>query len=110
MMDFGFGINPSSTINLDKVDFTLYNRLLEIEPQAAQCMACGSCTSTCAAGPFSGMSVRKVILGIQRGQDVSGMLRNCMLCGKCTMVCPRGINTRHLILSLCRIYEGGQKK
>jgi Fe-S oxidoreductase len=53
------------------------------------------------------MSVRKVILGIQRGKEkeAAAMLKGCMLCGKCTMVCPRGINTRHLILSLCRIYE-----
>ena len=53
------------------------------------------------------MSVRKVILDIQRGKEkeAAAMLKGCMLCGKCTMVCPRGINTRHLILSLCRIYE-----
>ena len=51
------------------------------------------------------MSIRKVVLNLQRGRDIEKMLSNCMLCGKCTMVCPRGINTRHLILSLCRIYE-----
>jgi Fe-S oxidoreductase len=38
------------------------------------------------------------------------MMSNCMLCGKCTMVCPRGINTRHLILSICRIYDKEEKK
>ena len=57
---------------------------------------------------FSGMSVRKVILNLQRGKDISAMMQNCMLCGKCSMVCPRGINTRHLILSLCRIYREGK--
>lgn len=105
-MKFGFKISPSSTLNLDKVDLTLYNRLCEIEPDARKCMACGSCTATCTAGPYSGMSVRKVILDLQRGgeKDAGRMLRNCMLCGKCSMVCPRGINTRHLILSFCRIY------
>jgi Fe-S oxidoreductase len=52
------------------------------------------------------MSVRKVLLGLQRGrmQEVEKMLSNCMLCGKCTMVCPRGINTRRLILNVCRLY------
>ena len=56
---------------------------------------------------FSGMSIRKVILNLQRGREKEAvaMMRNCMLCGKCTMVCPRGINTRHLILSICRIYK-----
>lgn len=110
-MKFGFRISPSSTLNLDTVDLTLYNRLCEIEPDARKCMACGSCTATCTAGPYSGMSVRKVILDLQRGKEkeVEQMLRNCMLCGKCTMVCPRGINTRHLILSLCRIWEEEKK-
>jgi Fe-S oxidoreductase len=32
-------------------------------------------------------------------------LKSCMLCGKCYIVCPRGINTRHLILSICKIYN-----
>ena len=106
-MDFGFGINPSATVNLDTVDLSLYDKLAEIEPDIRKCMACGSCSATCTAAPWSGMSVRKVILGLQRGKDVSGMLSNCMLCSKCTMVCPRGINTRHLVLSLCRIYDKG---
>jgi len=104
-MDFGFKISPSAAIDLDKVDLTLYNKLVELEPDALKCMACGSCSATCTAQPWSGMSVRKVLLALQRGRDVSGMLSGCMLCGKCTMVCPRGINTRHLILSLCRIYD-----
>lgn len=104
-MDFGFKINPSSAVDLDKVDLTLYNRLVEIEPDVLKCMACGSCSATCTAQNWSGMSVRKVILALQRGRDVSAMLSGCMLCGKCTMVCPRGINTRHLLLSLCRIYD-----
>ena len=105
MMDFGFRLSPSSAIDLDKVDRSVYEDLVILEPDIKMCMACGSCSATCTAGPYSGMSLRKVILGLQRGTDVSKMLSCCMLCGKCTMVCPRGINTRHLILSICRIYE-----
>lgn len=104
-MDFGFKINPSAAVDLDKVDLTLYNRIVEIEPDALKCMACGSCSATCSSQQWSGMSVRKVLLSLQRGRDVSAMLSGCMLCGKCSMVCPRGINTRHLLLSLCRIYN-----
>lgn len=106
MMDFGFKISPSSTINLDKVDLEKFEELHRIEPDVYKCMACGSCSSSCPAGKFSGMSVRKLILYLQRGKEkeAAAMLKNCMLCGKCTMVCPRGINTRHLILSVCRIY------
>lgn len=104
-MDFGFKISPSSTIDLDKVDLSLYDQLVRMEPDIRKCMACGSCSATCMASGYSGMSVRKVILNLQRGKDVTRMLSNCMLCGKCSMVCPRGINTRHLILSLCRIHD-----
>lgn len=104
-MDFGFKISPSSTVNLDKVDMSLYHKLEQKCPDIRTCMACGSCSATCTAGPFNGMSVRKVILGLQRGTDVSAMLGGCMLCGKCTMVCPRGINTRRLILETCRLWN-----
>lgn len=105
MMEFGFRLSPSSTIDLDRADLSLYRNIERLEPDMKTCMACGSCSATCTAGQYSGMSMRKVILGLQRGTDVSGMLSCCMLCGKCTMVCPRGINTRHLILSICRTYE-----
>ena len=110
-MDFGFGIAPSSTINLDKVDRSRFTRLHELEPDVYTCMACGSCSSTCPAGRFSGMSVRNLIRALQRGKEKEAvrMLKGCMLCGKCSMVCPRGINTRHLILSICRIYNEEQQ-
>ena len=61
-MDFGFKLSPSSAINLDKVDLSLYERLATLEPDVRICMACGSCRATCTAGPYTGMSVRKVIL------------------------------------------------
>ena len=112
MTDFGFKLSPSSAIDLDKVDLSLYRRLAELEPDLRICMACGSCSAACTAAPFTGMSVRKVILALQRGKEkeAAKMLSGCMLCGKCTMVCPRGINTRHLILSLCRIYGAETKE
>ena len=109
-MDFGFRPAPSPAINLDEVDLELYRKAALLEPDIRICMACGSCSATCTASPYSGMSVRKVILCLQRGRkaEAASMLRNCMLCGKCTMVCPRGINTRHLILSICRVYDDGE--
>jgi len=105
MIDFGFGLSRSAAVNLDEADLSLYRQLEKLEPGVRTCMACGACTATCSASPWSQTSVRKVILALQRGQDPGPYLQNCMLCGKCTMVCPRGINTRHLILSLCRIYR-----
>lgn len=104
---FGFSISPSSAVNLDGIDRTRFEELCRMEPDALRCMSCGSCSATCPAGEFSGMSVRKVLLCLQRGKEAEAfrMMNNCMLCGKCTMVCPRGINTRHLILSISRIYS-----
>ncbi len=106
-MDFGFNLQPSSAVNLDKVDLDIYRRLLSTDPDASTCMACGSCSATCTASEWSGMSVRRVLNDLQRGKvnDARKMLSACMLCGKCTMVCPRGINTRHIILTLCRILD-----
>ena len=105
MTEFGFSLSRSSSVELDAVDIGLYRELERLEPGVRICMSCGSCSAGCTAEPWSGMSVRKLILALQRGKDVEKMLNCCMLCGKCTMVCPRGINTRHLILSLCRIYK-----
>ena len=106
-MEFGFSLNPSSAIELDKLDLSLYEKLCRLEPTASTCMACGSCSATCTAAGYSGMSVRKLLLDLQRGRnrEVEQMLSHCMLCGKCTMVCPRGINTRKVILTVSRLYE-----
>ena len=52
MVDFGFGLVPSSRINLDLFDKEKYAELVEIEPDARICMACGSCTAVCTAGKF----------------------------------------------------------
>lgn len=107
MGKFGFTLNPSSRIDLDKTDTEKFARLVEIEPDVLKCMACGSCTASCTAGKFVKTSVRSAILALQNGkeQDAVTMLQGCLLCGKCTMVCPRAINTRHLILSILTVYN-----
>lgn len=106
MGKFGFTLNPSSRIDLDKVDREKFNILVEIEPDVLKCMACGSCTASCTAGKFVKTSMRSAILALQNGkeEDAKEFLKGCLLCGKCTMVCPRAINTRHLILSILKIY------
>lgn len=111
MNDFGFKLSPSSAINMDSLDQTRLNALIAAEPDVLKCISCGSCTATCTSGRFYDMGLRKVIIYLQRGREKEAleMLSHCMLCGKCTMVCPRGINTRHLILSICRIYKTDSK-
>ena len=106
MVKFGFALNPSSRIDLDKTDREKFAQLVELEPDVLKCMACGSCTASCTAGKFVRTSLRSAILALQNGRerDAKDMLKGCLLCGKCTMVCPRAINTRHLIMSILKIY------
>ncbi len=106
MVDFGFGLVPSSRINLDLFDKEKYEELASVEPDVRKCMSCGSCTAVCTAGKFTTTSLREAIESIHNGQPGKAleMLGSCQFCGKCAMVCPRGINTRHLILSINKIY------
>jgi len=106
MMDFGFTINKSSRIDLDRFDKAGFDKLAKIEPDVRKCMACGSCTASCSAGQFHRTSVRSAILSIQNAKENEAveLLKGCMLCGKCQMTCPRGINIRHLILSILKFY------
>lgn len=107
MIDFGYGISPSSAINLERFDRARFDRLCAEEPDVLKCMACGSCAASCPTAGHGNMNLRKVILILGRGcdSDALAMTRSCMLCGKCLLVCPRGINTRHLILSINKIYK-----
>lgn len=107
MPKFGYTLSPSSRINLNDIDRAKFNRLVEREPDVLKCMGCGSCTATCSAGKFTRTTLRSSILALRNGQEKEALdlLKGCMLCGKCLMVCPRAINTRHLILSICKTYE-----
>ena len=107
MVDFGFGLVPSSRINLDSFDKDKYEELVSIEPDARICMACGTCTAVCTAGKFVHTSLREAIEDIFNAKPDSALavLKACQLCGKCSMVCPRGINTRHLIMSINKVYS-----
>lgn len=105
-MDFGYSLSKSSTMKIENLDNSKFKALAKLEPDATKCIGCGCCTASCSAGVFADMSLRQILLSLQRDcQDkYLPMLQNCMLCGKCMLVCPRGINTRHLILSICKIY------
>ncbi len=107
MIDFGFGISPSSRMDLNRVDQEKYARLVKLEPDVTCCIGCGSCTASCSAGVFSRTSLRSALLALQNGkeQEALSLLGACMFCGKCLMVCPRGLNTRHMILSIHKIYS-----
>ncbi|MDI9551870.1 MAG: 4Fe-4S dicluster domain-containing protein [Bacteroidota bacterium] len=106
MVDFGFSLSPSSRIDLDEFDRKTFDRLLALEPDAKKCMECGSCSAVCTASRYTETSVRRALHALRNGCAAQAVeeLKGCQFCGKCTMVCPRGINTRHLILSILKIY------
>ena len=68
------------------------------------CIGCGGCTATCTAGNLTEFNIRKLQMLVKRGEtkEVGDHLQKCMLCGKCLLVCPRGVDTRHMILSLLK--------
>lgn len=107
MVNFGFGLLKSSRIDLDLFNREKFDSLVAIEPDVLKCIACGSCTAVCTAGNFTLTSLRAAIEEIRNGKDNDAldMLKGCQLCGKCMMVCPRGINTRHLIMSISKVYS-----
>ncbi len=107
MVDFGFKLSKSSAIVLGETADARFARLVALEPDVVRCMSCGSCAGSCTAASFTTLSLRRVILDLQRGQtaDATGQIKHCMLCGKCTLVCPRGLNTRHIILSILQVYS-----
>ena len=107
MVDFGFGLVPSSRMNLDLFDKEKFDKLTALEPDARICMACGSCTAVCTAGQFTATSLRDALDSIVNAKEDKALdsLKACQLCGKCSMVCPRGINTRHLIMSINKVYS-----
>jgi heterodisulfide reductase subunit C len=104
MINWGFSINKDTSIDFDKNDRSLYQKLCKAEHSLQICIACGSCGGTCTAAQFTDFSFRTMILHVQRGDmsELDQEIKKCMFCGKCTLVCPRGVNTRH-ILSL--LYE-----
>ena len=101
-MVFGYSINQSSKIDLDRVSRKFAMQVLRHEPSLASCVGCGSCVSTCSAGRFTPFSLRKLQLMVKRGltDHISAEAEKCMLCGKCQMICPRGVNTRNLVLAI----------
>ena len=101
MLNFGYGINKSCRIDLDK-NLDIIQEVAKIEPSFLLCIGCGCCTATCSVNNFSIFNLRKTQLLVNRG-ELKGLrkeIEKCMLCGKCQMICPRGINTRNIVLAL----------
>ena len=111
MNRFGFQISTARSIDLDRADAKLRQRLLEAVPSYRYCIGCGGCTATCSAGAFTDFNIRKTHFLFSRRQydrlrkevPTENDLNRCMLCGKCSLVCPRGVNTRGLIVEMRKL-------
>lgn len=102
MTDFGFSISKPQSIDTNVMDVSRLKDLEAKVPSFKRCISCGACTATCSAAQFGSFNIRR-IHNLYRWDQRKGLekeLQKCMLCGKCTLVCPRGVNLRHLIISL----------
>ena len=106
-LDFGYSINQSSKIDLDYTSKDIAVKLLQSAPSFAACIGCGTCMATCSAGRFTSLNLRRLQLMVMRGQtdEVLSETEKCMLCGKCQMICPRGVNTRHVVLTMNKLLQ-----
>lgn len=104
---FGFKLSPSSRIDMDSADRSLFEKILKEQPDIIQCIACGSCAASCTAGNYTKVNLRKVIVLLDRGcnKEAKDLLKGCMLCGKCSLVCPRGLNTRNIIFKINQLIK-----
>ncbi len=111
MINFGYNINHDRQIDLDNCDRRVAEFISKIEPTFNTCIACGTCTTTCSAGRFTDFNPRMLYTLVKRGQinEVEKEIEKCMLCGKCQLACPRGINTRHIILSIQKALDKTKK-
>ncbi len=116
--NFGFEIQTGRQIDLDRVDTSFADELMDAVNAWSACINCGSCAATCTAGQNGGLNFRQLHYKIRRyiaetdnsqsfpkendrlETDNLLSLRNCFLCGKCQLVCPRGIPTRYLAIQI----------
>ena len=104
-MNFGYSLNSSRTIDLDKLDKKAQQSFTDVIPTFKRCFACGGCSATCSAQQHTDFNVLKCNLLFRRGEmdTLAKELEKCMLCGKCTLVCPRNVNTRAMIIKMRKV-------
>ena len=98
---WGYSVDKSKLIDLDKGDFDLYPAILQKVPGLRACIFCGSCSATCTVQQ-DGMNFRLIHLSLVRGEvnSLKELSAACLLCGKCTLICPRNIDTRSVVYNL----------
>jgi len=98
---------PPKRIDFDANNRELAKFVLEKEPTFNLCIACGTCSATCAAGNLTDFNIRKLNVLLRRGEieGIKEEIEKCMFCGKCQMACPRGVKTRNVIFNVKKAIE-----
>lgn len=83
-----------NSVLLNETSNSKWQQLLVDQPMLAGCISCGACTAVCPRAGTHNMGVRKVLIRIQRAQQLGMEPADCLMCNKCALVCPRNLNTR----------------
>lgn len=103
MKQFGYSLMKRTSVNIYQTDKQQWQQLVEQHPEFKGCISCGACAAACpmnAAGKK--ITVRKTIIELNRGIDVSANPADCQMCNRCTLVCPKGLNSRKVFFELLR--------
>lgn len=91
------------SVNIYDTDKTLWHNMITIAPEFKGCLSCGACAAACPINA-SGitLSVRRSVIEMNRGIDISSQYSQCQMCNRCSLVCPKGLNTRRIFFELAR--------
>lgn len=101
MKDFGYKPLKSNAIDIFNANNSTWKEILELHPEMKSCISCGACAAVCPLNSGdSKLSVRRTIIELNRGIDISSAWKKCQMCNRCALVCPRGLNTRSIFFHL----------
>lgn len=103
MKQFGFTTLKKNSVNIYQTDKSLWQEMQTIAPEIKGCLSCGACAAACPINSASNnLSIRKTIIEMNRGIDISSSINKCQMCNRCSLVCPKGLNTRRVFFELLK--------
>ena len=100
---FGFAPMKKMSVNIYSTDKKRWQDIINISPEFKACLSCGACAAACPINhKGTKLSIRKAIIELNRGIDISSAVKECQMCNRCSLVCPRGLNTRRVFFELIR--------
>lgn len=100
---FGFTTMKKMSVNIYSTDKTDWQNIIETSPEFKACLSCGACAAACPINhKGTKLSIRRTIIELNRGIDISSQITDCQMCNRCSLVCPKGLNTRRIFFELLR--------